>query len=171
MTILISLARHGLMGRHSPSACGPICRISNWCAVAAVAGVLVVLLIPGPDFDRTHRYPPVTNVGTDTVALAGEYHKGRGRGGGWELSVLPDARHSVFLGTCTGTGHRESGFVRRADDCYVLSPTMPSEGSMDRVFLPQSALAVQGRGWYHPRRLVVASIEAESCIAVDPNPE
>ena len=254
-------ARRGLMGCLSPSACRPIYRIFEWCVVAAIAVRLAALLMPGPDFDRTHRYPPtITNVGTDTAELAGEYHKGIGRGGGWELSVLPDARYSVFLGMCTGTGHRESGYVRRAGDCYVLSPTEPCEGSMDRVFLsvrwenrsyrippdsmeqfcdaiiqgdeprndiggayylrypapkadgipelpkqwadyldqhlvmgeivevmddgrvrvdmgkakgiePESVLAVQGRDRYGARRLVVVSIDDESCIAVDPDPE
>jgi hypothetical protein len=200
------------------------------------------------------------NIGTDTTDLAGTYREGVGHGSGWELSILPDSRYSAFLSACVGTAHRESGYVRRAGNCYVLSPAKPTEGRMDRVFLsvrwqdrryliqpermeefcdaiilgdeprndvggkfylrypaskvdgipelpiqwadyfeqhlvvgkivelmddgrvrinvgktrgivPESVLAVQGRNVYDPRRLVVVSIEDESCIAVDPNPE
>jgi hypothetical protein len=36
---------------------------------------------------------------------------------------------------------------------------------------PGSVLAVQGRDEYHPQRLVVVSLEDDSCIAVEPNPQ
>lgn len=129
--------------------------------LVAIIGVLAGLLMPGPDFDRTHRYPPVkANAGTPLADLAGVYHQRAGRSLGWELSILTDGRYSRFYGYCTGTGNRESGYVHlRAGHCILLpaGPSSTTPGG-ERDFVPVR--------WKDRRYLVPADRMQEFCYAI-----
>jgi hypothetical protein len=97
----------------------------------------MALLIPRPDFDRTHRYPPSSpNSRHDLADIAGEYQKGIGIGAGWNLSILSDGRYSFFLSGCTGVGSRESGYVRRLGANFVLAPSALAESMLEHAFFP-----------------------------------
>jgi hypothetical protein len=89
------------------------------------------------DFDTSHRYPPVRpgSEATDMAGLAGEYYRGDGLGFRKRLSILPDGRYSLIESGCTGVQHRESGFVQEAIGHYFLSPSQPSEPSIERNFV------------------------------------
>ena len=46
----------------------------EWCVIVSIIGVLIALLLPGPDFDETHRYPAAILTSESNLAdLAGEY--------------------------------------------------------------------------------------------------
>jgi hypothetical protein len=108
-------------------------------AILAIIGVLVGLLMPVGDHDRTHHYPPVrANAGSPLADLAGEYRQWTGRGGGWELSILPDGRFSRFQSCCVGILERESGYVQLLAGHYLLLPVGTSSTSVriERDFLP-----------------------------------
>jgi hypothetical protein len=106
------------------------------CTVATVAGVVVALLLPAGARDLTHHYSPVT-AGAQSVfgAIAEEFVKEH-RYGAERLSILADARYSFFSYACTGVGARESGYVRRAGECYVLTPEKPCDRRLERVYQP-----------------------------------
>jgi hypothetical protein len=107
----------------------------EWCVIVSIIGVLIALLLPGPDFDATHRYPAAIPTSESNLAdLAGEYLIER-KYGARHLSILADGRYSAFHSACTGVGSRESGYVRRAGTSYVLSPATAREGLRERVFL------------------------------------
>jgi hypothetical protein len=109
----------------------------EWAVIAAIVVVLICLLLPGGDFDTSHRYPPaIPDAGLDLSDIAGEYHKGFGRGAGWCLSILPDGRYSTWLGVCTGVCNRESGYVWRLGADYELSPTTSTGSRIDRNLFP-----------------------------------
>ncbi len=107
--------------------------------VVAIIGVLVALLMPAGDHDRTHRYPPArANVGSPLADVAGEYGQRTGRGGGWELSILSDGRYSRFQSCCVGILERESGYVHLLAGHYLLLPAgnSPTSPRIERDFLP-----------------------------------
>jgi hypothetical protein len=133
-------------------------RLLEWCVAASIIGMVVGLLLPGPDFDQTYRYPSaILNSGNDLADIAGEYlieHKYGAR----HLSILFDGRYSAFSKACTGVGDRESGYVRRAGTCYVLSQTTANEGLRERVFLPIR--------WESRRYLIPPERMQEFCDAI-----
>ncbi len=112
--------------------------------VASVVGLLMGLLLPGSDFDRTYRYPPaVPDTVSDLSDISGEYHKGFGHGGGWSLSILPDGRYSSFLAGCTGVCNRESGYVWRLGADIELSPSRdPPVHRSNGTYFPSAGEAV-----------------------------
>jgi hypothetical protein len=139
-------------------------------AVAAIIGLLAGLLIPQSDHDRTHRYPPArVGTGTALADIAGTYHQRAAPTSGWELSILPDGRYSRFCGSCTGTGDRESGYVRLLAGHCILLPTGPSDASprVERDFFPVR--------WQERRYLIPADRMQEYCYAIteakEPRPE
>jgi hypothetical protein len=89
------------------------------------------------DFDMTHRYLPVRSgsEATDVAGLAGEYYRSVGLGFRYLLSILPDGRYSFIESGCTGVHRRESGLVQETEGRYVLSPSEPSEPSIERDFV------------------------------------
>src|SRR4051794_28896914 len=102
--------------------------------LVSIFGVLAALMMPTPDFDLTHRYPPATsNAVTNLAGVDGEYYMGNGRGMNLRLSILPDGRYSFVWWGCTGVHHRESGFVRQTEGRYVLSPSGPSQPGVERT--------------------------------------
>ncbi len=111
-------------------------KLLEWCVAAWMIGALTALLITGPDFDQTHRYPTaIPNSEINLSDIAGEYlieHKYGAR----HLSILVDGRYSTFSKACTGVGGRESGYLRRAGTCWVLSPTKADEILRELVLLP-----------------------------------
>ena len=130
----------------------------EWCVVAAIAGVLLALVIPGSDFDRTHRFPPASPNASDNLQeIAGEYHEGVRYVHSY-LSILPDGRYSSFVSTCTGVCNRESGFVRRIGDAYALSPTKPIDSRLARVSVP-----IRWKGRYY---LIPPDKMQEFCISI-----
>jgi hypothetical protein len=116
-------------------------RLYEWCIAVPIACVLLAfallpLVTTGPDFDRTHRFPPARrNSGDDLAEIAGEYVRS-GRFDGRHLSILPDGRYSYFYRCCTGVGDREAGYAQRLGDTYLLSPTVANESKLERSFLP-----------------------------------
>jgi hypothetical protein len=139
-------------------------------AILAIIGVLVGLLMPVGDHDRTHHYPPArANAGTPVAEFAGLFRQRPARGRGWELSILPDGRYSRFLSCCVGTADRESGYVQAlAGHCILLAAGSFSTSSrMDRDFLPIR--------WEDRLYLVPADEMQEFCYAVieakEPRPE
>jgi len=99
-----------------------------------VLGSLIAIESSNLDFDRTHRYPPVRSgsEATDVAALAGEYYRGDGRGFRHQISILPDGRYSFIASGCTGVHYREGGVIQEAKGQYVLSPSEPTDRSIDR---------------------------------------
>ncbi len=135
-----------------------------------IIGLLAGLLIPQSDHDRTHHYLPAKpGTGTALADLAGTYHQRAVRGSGWELSILPDGRYSRFHGYCTGTGDRESGYVRLLAGHCILLPAGPSDASqqVERDFFPVR--------WQERRYLIPADRIQEFCDAIveakEPRPE
>ena len=110
------------------------------CIIVAFCGVLSALLAYTEHeftdrWDRTHRYPAAaSSPPIDLSLLAGEYLKEH-KYGAERLSILADGRYSYFSHACTGVGGRESGHIRRAAACYVLSPTKESDEKLERVLL------------------------------------
>ena len=99
--------------------------------------VLVCLLLPGGDFDFTHRYPtPRPDARLRFAAFAGEYMQGAVRGKLWALSILPDGRYSFRWSGCCGVYDRESGFVDSVGEQFVLSPIKPIGRQIPRQFFP-----------------------------------
>jgi hypothetical protein len=106
------------------------------CVILVILGVWLALLIPAGDFDLTHRFPPtVSSSGDDLSNIAGEYYQGTIRGRSLRLSILPDGRYSFIWSGCTGVYCRESGYVRRTDSHYLLSPKEPAAARIEHTFL------------------------------------
>ena len=74
------------------------------------------------------------------------------------LSILADGRYSSFVSTCTGVCDRESGFVRRIGDSYVLTPTKPIDSRIARVLVP-----IRWKGRYY---LIPPEKMQEFCISI-----
>jgi hypothetical protein len=123
--------------------------------LAACVGVWIALLLPGPDFDRTYRYPPVLlDGGSDLSEIAGQYFRG-GKYGGDNLSILADSRYSFFRAYCTGVFNRESGHVKIVDGNHVLKPVESPEFKALRVLL-----AIR---WQSRRYLIAPDTMQEFC--------
>jgi hypothetical protein len=104
--------------------------------IAAIVGVLIALLLPGPDFDRSYRFPPaVSDDVSDRSEIAGEYVRG-GKHGGDNLLILADGRYSFFRSSCTGVYDRESGYVKPVEGNDVLIPVESPKFEAQRVLLP-----------------------------------
>jgi hypothetical protein len=153
-----------------PAISRPSLSVLDVLALAAIVGLLAGLLIPQSDHDRTHRYPPAkAEAGTALADLAGTYHQRLGRSSGWELALLPDGRYSRFCGYCTGTGERESGYVKLLAGHCILLPAGPGATSpgVERDFLPVR--------WKERLYLLPADRMQEFCDAVidgkEPRPE
>jgi hypothetical protein len=106
----------------------------RWCKLS-LAEVLVLigclsilggLCLPTRDFDISPRFAlllPAPLVTSEPFKdIAGEYYLGDGLGVNQYLSILPDGRYSFVWGTCTGVAHRESGYIRAANDLHILLP-------------------------------------------------
>jgi hypothetical protein len=148
----------------------PSLSVMDVLVVAAIVGLLAVLLVPQPDHDPAHHYPPArANAGTALADHAGTYHQRAAPASGWELSILPDGRYSRFCGYCTGIGDRESGYVRLLAGHCILLPARPSSTSpgVERDFFPVR--------WKDRRYLVPADRMQEFCDAIieakEPRPE
>jgi hypothetical protein len=103
-----------------------------------VFGTLIGMILSSKiDFDTTHRYPPQksSSEATDEAGLVGEYFRGDGLGFRNRLSILADGRYSLIESGCTGVQLRESGFVQESGGHYILSPSEPSEPSIERDFV------------------------------------
>jgi hypothetical protein len=155
-----------------PAISRPSLSLIDVLVLVVIIGMLAGLLIPGQDFDRTHRYPPArakADVGAALAEFDGVYHQRAPRSLGWELSILPDGRYSRFHGYCTRTGDRESGYVRLLAGHCLLLPAGPSDASpgVERDFLPVR--------WKDRRYLVPADRMQEFCDAIieanEPRPE
>jgi hypothetical protein len=106
------------------------------CAILMVLGLLAGLLMPGSDFDLTHRYPPTAAHPENNLAdLAGEYRQGARLGRSISLSILPDGRYSFIWSGCTRVHHGESGYVHSDGAHYVLSPLGKVRERLDRTLL------------------------------------
>jgi hypothetical protein len=104
--------------------------------VLAIVGVLVALLLPDPDQDRSHRYPLKVVAGANLAKVAGNYYWNNGRGRTWNLSILPDGRYSFVWSGCVGVCHREAGQVGEVEGTIVLTPETPNERKVDRELVP-----------------------------------
>lgn len=105
--------------------------------IASILAVLVGLMLPGGDYDVTHRFPPPSPASKDSFAdVAGDYYHGDGLGSNNSLNILSDGRYSFILSGCCGVYERESGYVKRIRDHLILSPIKQAKSRMDRVFLP-----------------------------------
>jgi hypothetical protein len=117
------------------------------CTAASITGVLVALLLPAGDRDLTHHYlPAMARARSDFGEIAGEFFKEH-KYGAQCLSILADGRYSFFSYACTGVGARESGQVRRAGACYVLTSETPCKGRLERVY---QLIRWQGRCYLIP---------------------
>ena len=102
--------------------------------IAVCGGLLMLaLLLPVRDVDRTHGYPPPASRAASVPAgVVGEYYLGDGLGTNASLSILLDGRYSLIESGCTGVHDRESGFVLESNSSYVLSPIGPADPSRKR---------------------------------------
>jgi len=105
-------------------------------AITMIVGVLIGLLLPGNDYDATHRYPASAVAGINLSKVAGDYYRGNGRGMNWSLSILPDGRYSFVWSACVGIIHREAGQAREVEGHLVLTPENPNAKRIPRDLLP-----------------------------------
>ncbi len=103
--------------------------------VAVTIVMLIAILLPNGDNDRSHRYPSTVIAGVPPATFAGDYHRNIARGGGWNLSILPDGRYSLVDSGCVGVLHREAGQAREMEGKVVLTAEIPNDQKVDREFL------------------------------------
>ena len=134
-------------------------RLLEVCVIVMILGVLGALLVPGSDFDLTHRFPlPATNSRDDFSSIAGEYYQGEARGRYLRLSILADGRYSFIWSGCTGVHFRESGYVHSTEGSYELSPVTADRQKIDR--------RLQLVRWQSRRYLVASDKMQKFCDAV-----
>ena len=134
-------------------------RLHEVYVIAMIIAVLGALLIPGSDFDLTHRFPPTAIVSRDDFSsIAGEYYQGAARGRYLHLSILADGRYSFIWSGCTGVHCRESGYVRSTVGEYEFSPVTGDRPKIDRRLLLVR--------WQSRRYLVPAEKVQKFCDAV-----
>jgi hypothetical protein len=141
----------------------------EWCVIVSIIGVLIALLLPGPDFDATHQYPAAIPTSESNLADDAVISGDEPRNGGGGTFFLRAPREPVV-----GIPDLPEQWANYLKDNVVIARIIEvrdgglvkiDAGKSNGVPTAHGVLAVQGRGRYHPIRLFITSVADDTSIA------